>query len=868
MPGPTAVFRLFRQVAAFYYGGDILPPQFPSPASMKDTMLKPLALALLALALFVAPASAQKKALFDNTKAEQAGNADWIIDDTFPVPSPAQSGITATSPESYWTGGISAFGVALVKRGYTVHTLASPNGITYQNAANQYDLSNYDLFVVPEPNIRFSSAESLAIFNFVRDGGGLILIVDHGQSDRNNDGYDSPQIANLLDAQKLWGIRSQVFGETNNNIVQTSTNVNTTPSDSIIAGPWGNATGIAFHNGTTFTLFPAINATATGDVWMTGTAQGSTSNAMVAHSVYGNGRVVYVGDSSPVDDGSATPGNTVYTGWTELAGAKADSAIFLNAAQWATRRGVVLPGDVTAPVVTVTSPNGGEAWKAGSTHAITWTATDAVGVVAVDIAYSTDGGVNFTNTIATSITNTGSYNWAVPNTPGTTFRMRVTARDAAFNSGSDASDANFTIDRWSIVSSAGANGTITPSGTLLQAEGTSRTFTIAPSANHAIAGVLVDGASVGTPTSYTFSAINANHTIAASFAPITWTITASASALGAIAPSGAVIVNQAASQAFTITPQTGAHVADVLVDGVSVGAVTAYTFTNVEAAHTIAASFAADQLSLTVSHTGSGAVSKSPDLATYPYGSAVTVTAAPSPGWAFDGWTGDTTTAGNPLALTMVAARSFTAHFVDVAAPTVDLLLPTGGETWDMGSPATIQWTATDNAGVDSVDIDFSPSGTSGPWYGIAHGLTNTGAYSWTVQPPMTVEGFVRVTARDAAGNAASDTLLTPVTVRDPSTDGVEDGALAFALARPTPNPSAGDALLTFALPHESLARVEILDAAGRRVTQHAGTFAAGRHAWTWDGRHADGSRARAGLYFVRLSAAGQVKIQRLVRLD
>ncbi|MBI5168125.1 MAG: T9SS type A sorting domain-containing protein [Candidatus Eisenbacteria bacterium] len=831
-------------------------------------MLKPLALALLALALFVAPASAQKKALFDNTKAEQAGNADWIIDDTFPVPSPAQSGITPTSPESYWTGGISAFGVALVKRGYTVHTLASPYGITYQNAGNQYDLSNYDLFVIPEPNIRFSSAESLAIFNFVRDGGGLILIVDHGQSDRNNDGYDSPQIANLLDAQKLWGIRSQVMGETNTNIVQTSTNVNTSPSDSIITGPWGNATGIAFHNGTTFTLFPAINSTVTGDVWMTGTAQGSLSNAMVAHSVYGNGRVVYVGDSSPVDDGTATPGNTVYTGWTELAGAKADSAIFLNAAQWATRRGVVVPGDVTAPAVTVTSPNGGEAWKAGSTHAITWTATDAVGVVAVDIAYSSDGGVNFTNTIATGLANTGTYNWAVPNAPGTSLRVRVTARDAAFNSGQDASDANFTIDRWSIVASAGAGGTITPSGTILQAEGSSRTFTIAPSTNYAISSVLVDGASVGTPTSYTFSAINANHTIAASFAPITWTITASAGALGTIAPSGAVPVNQTASQSFAITPQMGAHVADVLVDGVSAGAVTGYTFTNVTAAHTIAASFAADQLALTVSHTGTGSVAKSPDLASYAYGSAVTVTATPATGWAFDGWTGDTTTAGNPLALTVVAARSFVAHFVDVAPPAVLLALPTGGEIWDVGSPALIQWTATDNAGVDSVDIDFSSSGPTGPWYGVAHGLANTGSYSWTVQPPMTQEGFVRVTARDAAGNAASDTLLTPVTVRDPSTNGVEDGALVFALARPMPNPSTGFALLSFSLPQSGPARVEVLDASGRRVAHTEGEFAAGRHGWRWDGRLADGSRARAGLYFVRLTSGTLTRTQRLVRLD
>ena len=44
-------------------------------------------------------------------------------------------------------------------------------------------------------------------------------------------------------------------------------------------------------------------------------------------------------------------------------------------------------------------------------------------------------------------------------------------------------------------------------------------------------------------------------------------------------------------QSFTITPDSGYQVADVLVDGASVGAVTSYTFTNVQANHTIAASF-------------------------------------------------------------------------------------------------------------------------------------------------------------------------------------------------------------------------------------------------------------------------------------
>ncbi len=73
----------------------------------------------------------------------------------------------------------------------------------------------------------------------------------------------------------------------------------------------------------------------------------------------------------------------------------------------------------------------------------------------------------------------------------------------------------------------------------------------------------------------------------------TFTITASPGAGGTISPSGSVSVNYGASQSFTITPNAGYVLADVLVDGVSVGAVTSYTFTNVTANHTITASFSA-----------------------------------------------------------------------------------------------------------------------------------------------------------------------------------------------------------------------------------------------------------------------------------
>ena len=70
-----------------------------------------------------------------------------------------------------------------------------------------------------------------------------------------------------------------------------------------------------------------------------------------------------------------------------------------------------------------------------------------------------------------------------------------------------------------------------------------------------------------------------------------YTITAAAGEGGAITPAGEVSVKEGASQTFTITASEGYDIADVLVDGQSVGAVDSYTFENVTANHTIAAVF-------------------------------------------------------------------------------------------------------------------------------------------------------------------------------------------------------------------------------------------------------------------------------------
>src|SRR5204863_272026 len=189
--------------------------------------------------------------------------------------------------------------------------------------------------------------------------------------------------------------------------------------------------------------------------------------------------------------------------------------------------------------------------------------------------------------------------------------------------------ASFAIDTYTITASAGANGSIAPNGSVSVNAGADQSFTITADTDYHIADVLVDGVSVGAVTSYTFTNVHANHTIAASFAIDTYTITASAGANGSIAPNGAVSVNAGDDQSFTITAAADYHIADVLVDGVSVGTVASYTFSNVIANHTIAASFAIDTYTITASAGANGSIAPN-GATTVPYGGgqAYTITAA------------------------------------------------------------------------------------------------------------------------------------------------------------------------------------------------------------------------------------------------
>ncbi|MBI5475667.1 MAG: M6 family metalloprotease domain-containing protein [Ignavibacteriales bacterium] len=224
--------------------------------------------------------------------------------------------------------------------------------------------------------------------------------------------------------------------------------------------------------------------------------------------------------------------------------------------------------------------------------------------------------------------------------------------------------ANFAIDTYTITASAGANGSISPSGAVTVNYGADQSFTITANAHYHVADVLVDGGSIGAVTSHTFTAVGANHTIAASFTIDTYTITASAGANGTITPSGAVSVNYGSDQSFTIAADVNYRIGDVLVNGISVGAVPSYTFTNVTADQTIAASFALNVYTLTVNVVGNGTVIKDPEQPSYNHGTHVELEAVPDHGWTFSAWSGDAAGSVNLLDVTMDGIKNITATFI------------------------------------------------------------------------------------------------------------------------------------------------------------------------------------------------------------
>jgi len=346
--------------------------------------VRKLSRAVVALAvgglLFAAPAAArhdQAKAatvhrvLFDDSKAETAGNADWIISTS--IPDPLGQNANPTSPTS-WTGAISSWGVALQQTGdYSLKTLPSGSTITYGTSA-ALDLSNFDEFVLPEPNIVLSAAEKAAVMHFVQNGGGLFLVSDHTGSDRNNDGWDSPAIINDLmtnngvDNTDPFGVSVDLKNITSDHPVAI-----TDATNPVLSGAFGTVKHSLIANGTTFTLKPADNPAVKGLLYLSTATPGNT-NATFATSTFGSGRVAFWDDSSTIDDGTGQSGNTLYAGWDDSTADNA--ALGLNATAWLAGAGTTGGGGGGTGTCTAGQLLGNPGFETGALSP--WTGTSGV----------------------------------------------------------------------------------------------------------------------------------------------------------------------------------------------------------------------------------------------------------------------------------------------------------------------------------------------------------------------------------------------------------------------------------------------------------------------------------------------------------
>ncbi len=151
--------------------------------------------------------------------------------------------------------------------------------------------------------------------------------------------------------------------------------------------------------------------------------------------------------------------------------------------------------------------------------------------------------------------------------------------------------AFFDINTYIITASSAPNGGISPTGSLPVVYGDSQTFTITPDVGYQIGQLIVDGGIVAPTNSYSFTNVTSGHSISVNFVPNIYTITASAEDYGSISPIGSLSIEHGSSQTFTISAATGYSIADVIVDGASMGAVTSYSITNIVANHIISASF-------------------------------------------------------------------------------------------------------------------------------------------------------------------------------------------------------------------------------------------------------------------------------------
>jgi len=306
---------------------------------------------------------------------------------------------------------------------------------------------------------------------------------------------------------------------------------------------------------------------------------GTTSPAVGTHW-YNAGTVVPISATAPV----ANPGEQyLFNGWTgtgtiSYTGTNNPAQVTMNSpitqtASWILRFSITAtaygPGSVTPAGVTWVTLNGSQGYSITPNLGAN---IDSVLIDGVNQGVQTVW--NFTN-VTSSHTITGYFSW----------------------------------DSLSITATAYGPGSVTPAGVTWLSYGSNQSYAITPNVGAHIDSVVVDGVNVGVQTNWDFINVTVNHTIVGYFSLDTFSITATAYGPGSVTPAGVTWVSYGGSQGYTITPNIGASIDSVLIDGVNQGVQTVWNFTNVQANHTIAGFFSLDSFTITSSTGPNGTIS-------------------------------------------------------------------------------------------------------------------------------------------------------------------------------------------------------------------------------------------------------------------
>jgi uncharacterized repeat protein (TIGR02543 family) len=248
----------------------------------------------------------------------------------------------------------------------------------------------------------------------------------------------------------------------------------------------------------------------------------------------------------------------------------------------------------------------------------------------------------------------------------------------------------------SVAGSPLEGGTVTGAGTYNS--GTTATLTATPASGYVFSGWSGDATGTVNPAAVT---MNANKAVTAAFAPITYSLTATAAPTTGGTVTGAGTYNSGTTATLTATAAAGYTFAGW--SGAVTGTGNPVTV-SMTADRTATATFVpiTYTLTATASPTAGGTLS---GAGTYNAGATATLTAVPSAGYVFSGWSGAVTGTTNPVTVSMTANRSVTASFT--AAPVIYTLSATvspaaGGTvtgTGNYASGTTATLTATPSAG-------------------------------------------------------------------------------------------------------------------------------------------------------------------------